>query len=62
MIVLDPLEYERLKKTERLLKTIQPQLKELLNRKTDTQGTYLHRIVTTVQSILRSIKAIEEIR
>lgn len=59
MYMVDELEFERLKKKEKLLKEIQPLLKDLLNRKTDTNGAYLHRVVKTVQSVLRSIKAIE---
>lgn len=61
MFMVDEIEFEKLKKKEKLLKEIEPQLKELLSRKSDTQGAYLLRIQKTVQNILRSMKTIEGI-
>lgn len=62
MFMVDEIEFEKLKRKEKLLDEIAPQLKDLLNRKSDTQGAYLLRIQKTVQNILRSLKAIEGIK
>jgi hypothetical protein len=59
MFMVDESEFEQLKKKERLLKDIEPQLKELL-KKSDTQGAYLAKVTKTVQSILRSMKVFEK--